>query len=274
MPPRAIWKGAISFGMVVIPVKLFAGTEGRDIRFSNLHSTCHTRLRQKRWCPHHEVEVSMDEILKGYEFTKDQYVIMEDVDFENLPVPSKHTIDIGQFADLSKIEPIFFERTYLLEPEDIGRKPYILLKRVMEETNRVAIGKLSLRQKEHVVCVRPYEDKMALATMYHADEVRGTGEVVDDGSVVISEQELTMASSLVDQLTREFEAQDWQDDYRVALEQVIEAKLGTAEPVVAAPEPVKARISDLSEALKASIEAVKAERDAEAKGKAPAKKAG
>ena len=216
--------------------------------------------------------------MKGYEYAKGEYVIMDDGDFDDLPVPSRHTIEIGQFAELSKIEPIHFERTYLVEPDDVGRKPFLLLKRVMEQTDRVAIGTLSLRQKEHVVCLRPYEDKLALATMYHADEIRSTGEIVDDGSMDLTKAELAMASSLVDQLAREFDANEWQDHYRQALERVIERKLGSGEPVVSASEPTPVKVQDLTEALKASIEAVKAERAAQdpSRSKKPAakKKAG
>ena len=205
MPQRAVWKGAISFGMVVIPVKLYPATEHRDIRFVNLHKDTHTRIRMKRWSPHHDAEVTLDDLVKGYEYTKDQYVILEEADFDDLPVPSKHSLDILKFVDIKTIDPIFFERTYVLEPEELGRKPYALLRRVMEETGRIAVGKLSLRQKEHLVTVRPYENGLAVATMFYADEIRPTGEIFDDEETDVSDAELQMASMLVDQLTGEFD---------------------------------------------------------------------
>ena len=268
MPPRAIWKGAISFGMVVIPVKLYAGTENHDIRFVQLHGSCHNRIRQKRFCPYHEADVELDEIVRGYEYAKDLYVVMGDSDFDDLPVSSKHTIEISQFAELSEIDPIFFERTYLLEPEEIGRKPYTLLKKVMEETGRVAIGALSIRQKEHLCCLRPYEGGLAVVTMFRVDELRPTGEISWDGSSAAGNDEIKMATALVDQLTRKFDPTQYEDAYRAQLEQVIEAKLGKAEPVAATPIPQRSQTGDLMAALRASIEASGAELPVEANGHA------
>ena len=123
MPPRSIWKGAVSFGMVAIPVKLYPATQSKSIAFVTLHSTCHTRLRQKRYCSTHDVEVELSEVVKGYEYSKDEYVVMENSDFENLPVSSTHTVAITQFVDLQSIDPVHFSRTYVLEPEAIGRSP-------------------------------------------------------------------------------------------------------------------------------------------------------
>ena len=259
MPLRAVWKGAISFGMVVIPVKLYPATEHRDIRFVNLHKDTHTRIRMKRWSPHHDAEVSMDDLVKGYEYTKDEFVVLEDSDFDDLPVPSKHSLDIIKFVDIKTIDPIFFERTYVLEPEELGKKPYALLRRVMEETGRIAVGKLSLRQKEHLVTLRPYQNGLAVATMFYADEIRPTAEIFDDEDADVSDAELQMASMLVDQLTGEFEPESHQDEYRVALMQVIENKLGQGGPVTAAPEAPKTTVVDLMEALKASLAAAEPE---------------
>ena len=261
MPPRAIWKGAISFGMVVIPVKLYPATEHRDIHFVNLHKESHTRIRMKRWSPHQDEEVTMDDLVKGYEYAKDQFVVLEDSDFENLPVSSKHTIEIVKFVDIKTIDPVFFERSYVLEPEEIGRKPYALLRQVMDSTGRIAVGKLSLRQKEHLVTIRPYENGLAVATMFYADEVRPTAEIFGDANAELSEAEIQMATMLVDQLTGEFDAEAYRDEYRASLMQVIESKLGQGEPLVAAPEAPRATVRDLMEALKASIDAAKSERE-------------
>ena len=263
MPPRAIWRGAISFGMVVIPIKLYIATESKDISFVTMHSTCHTRLRQKRYCPYHEVDVEQDEIVRGYQYAKDQYVVMEEADFEGLPVSSMHTIEITQFVELPSIDPIYFERSYVLEPENVGVKPFYLLKQTLERSGKVAVGKVSLRQKEHLCCLRPYGQAIALGTMYYPDEVRSTGELnLPEDQVTLTPQELSMASTLVDQLSGTFEPERYDDEYRVALEQVIEAKLGKEQPVVAAPPAPKGQVRDLMEALKASIDATKAERAA------------
>ena len=260
MAPRAIWKGAISFGMVVIPIKLYPATQSKDISFVTLHSTCHNRIRQKRYCPYDEREVALDETVRGYEYTKEQCVVMGPSDFDGLPVPSKHTIEITQFVELPSIEPMYFERGYVLEPEPIGQKPFYLLKQALESSGRVAIAKVSLRQKEHLCSVRPYGKAMAMATMFYPDEIRSTEELdFPEDETVISDQEMAMATTLIDQLTGTFEPEHYRDEYRSTLERVIEAKLGAAEPLTVAPVPAKGKVVDLMEALKASIQATKKE---------------
>jgi DNA end-binding protein Ku len=261
MARRSIWNGAISFGMVVIPVKLYTATDSNDINFVNLHSTCHTRIRQPRYCPYHEQVVESSEIVRAYEYGKEQYIVMEDSDFENVPVPSKHTIEITQFVDLTSIDPIYFERSYALEPQEIGVKPFYLLKQALESTQRVAIAKLSLRQKEHLCCLRPYEDGIMLATMHYPSEIRGVAELtLPEGEISITKQEMQMAKTLIDQLTDEFDATRYTDQYREALEAIIQNKLGTGE-TVAEPAPApQGKVGDLMEALRASIESTKSER--------------
>ena len=260
MAPRAIWKGAISFGMVVIPIKLYPATQSKDISFVQLHDTCHNRIRQRRYCPYHEMVVEQDEIVRGYEYTKDQYVVMEPSDFEDLPVASTHTIEITRFVELSTIDPMYFERGYVLEPETVGQKPFYLLKRALEDSSRVAIAKVSLRQKEHLCCLRPYDRAIAMETMFYPDEIRPTAELdLPEDEVVITDQEMAMAGTLIDQLTGTFEPEQHHDEYRSTLERLIEAKLGAAEPVTVAPTPARGKVVDLMEALKASIEATKKE---------------
>ena len=260
MPRRAIWKGAISFGMVAIPIKLYAATESKSIAFVTLHESCHTRLRQKRYCSFHDAEIEYGEIVKGYEYAKDQYVVMEASDFENLPVPSTHTVEITRFVDLESIDPMYFQRSYVLEPETVGEKPFYLLKKALETTRRVAIAKLSLRQKEHLCCLRPYEGGIAISTMYYPDEIRGTDDLeVPDQDSLVSDAELGMATMLIDQLTGEFNPEEYEDEYRGAMEQTIEARLTSAEPITAAPAPTRGRVVDLMAALRESIEAAKTE---------------
>ena len=258
MAPRAIWRGAVSFGMVAIPIKLYPATQGKDISFVTLHSSCHSRLRQKRYCPTHEVEVEQAEVVRGYEFSKDQYVVMEESDFKGLPVNSTHTIEITEFVDLSSIEPIYFERSYVLEPEDVGKKPFYLLRRALENAQRVAIAKVSIRQKEHLCCLRPYESGIVMATMHYPDEIRGNSELnLPDDDALVSDQEMKMAATLIDQLTGPFTPEQHHDEYRAALEKVIEVRLGVSEPVAAAPTPAKGKVGDLMEALRVSIESTK-----------------
>ena len=263
---RAIWKGAISFGMVAIPMKLYIATESKDIGFVTLHKTCNTRLRQKRWCPFHEEEVEQAEVVRGYEFAKDEYMVMEESDFDDLPLNSKHTIEIVSFVDLQDVDPIQYEKSYYVEPEPVGVKPFYLLKKALEASNRVAIAKVALRQKEHLCLVRPYRDGIIMETMYYPDEIRSTGELewpAEDTQV--SDAELAMANLLIEQLLGEFHPEDFRDEYRDALQQVIEGKLGTGAVVTATPAAPEGKVRDLMEALRESIEAAKASRAEDAR---------
>ena len=265
MARRSIWNGAISFGMVVIPVKLYTATESKDIAFVTLHGACNTRIRQKRFCPFHETEVEMSEIVRAYEYAKEQYLVMDQADFDNLPVASTRTIEIVRFIDLADIDPLYFERSYALEPDQVALKPFYLLKRALETTQRVAIAKVSLRQKEHLCCLRPYEQGIVLETMYYTDEIRGTLELnLPESSAMVTDQEMSMAITLIDHLTGSFEPDQYQDGYRETFEKVIEAKLTTGMPVIAAPAAPTGKVGDLMEALKASIAAAKKERPAPA----------
>ena len=258
MAPRSIWNGAVAFGMVAIPVKLYPATQSESLSFVTIHNTCHTRLRQKRYCPTHDADVDQKEIGRAYEYAKDQHVIMEDSDFEKVQVPSSHTIEITKFVELSSVDPLYFDRSYALEPESVGAKPFHLLKQALENSGKVAVGKVSLRQKEHICCLRPFEGGILMSTMYYPDEVRGTDELdLPDGEGLVTKQELMMAESLIDQLSGDFEPRDYQDDYRSAMEQIVESKLGNVEPVIVAPAQSKGKVGNLMDALKASIEATK-----------------
>ena len=264
MARRAIWKGAVSFGTVAIPIKLYTATESKDFAFNTLHSACHSRIRQKRFCPFHEVDVETDEIVRAYEYAKDQYVVMEDDDFENLPVSSTHVIEITQFIDLAEVDPINFERTYMLEPEGVGVKPFYLLKQALDSSNRVAIAKVSLRHREHICCLRLYDHAMALHTMHYPDEIRGTAELdLAEEQTAITDAEMAMATTLIDQLVGHYDSSQYQDEYRLALERTIEAKLGSEQPVTASPTAPQGKVTDLMEALRASIAATKQQRAAE-----------
>jgi DNA end-binding protein Ku len=271
MAPRSIWRGAISFGMVAIPIRLYPATQAKDIAFVTLHTTCQNRIRQKRYCPYHETEVEREEITRGYEYTKDQYVVMDPSDFDALPVPSKHTIEITRFVELPKIDPMYFERGYVLEPEPVGQKPFALLRQALIASGRAAIAKVSLRQKEHLSCLRPYGRGIAMSTMFYPDEIRDISDLeLPEDDTLVSEQEVAMANTLIDQMVGPFEPEEYRDEYRSALEQVIEVKLGAAEAVAVAPTPPKGKVVDLMEALKASIEATKKETKAKPRARAKA----
>jgi DNA end-binding protein Ku len=246
--------------MVAIPVKLYPATQSKSISFVTLHSTCHTRLRQKRYCSTHDAEVGQEEVTRGYEYSKDQYVVMEESDFRNLPVASTHTVEITQFVDLKDIDPIYFDRSYVLEPESVGEKPFYLLRKTLESTNRVAVAKVSLRQKEHLCTLRPYGQAILMATMLYPDEIRSLDELtLPEEDSLVSDQELEMAATLVDQLTGAFEPEQHSDEYRATLERAIEARLTSGDPIIAAPAPVRGKVLDLMAALRDSVELVKQE---------------
>ena len=254
--PRPIWKGAITFGMISIPVKLFGATESKDIAFNNLHKTCKSRIKQKRWCPVDDREVFQDELVKGYEYTKDQYVEITDEDLEALPVPSKHTIELTSFVKQAEIDPVYFERTYYLEPEQVGAKPYALLLKALKEKQVSAVAKIALRNRESLCVLRASDnDLLMLETLYYPDEIR-TADLAPTPDVQVSQPELAMALTLVEMLEEPFDPKKYRDEYRVALLDMIEAKR-TGQQVVATPEAPLPKTVDLMAALKASLEAAK-----------------
>ena len=253
--PRSIWTGVISFGMVSIPVKLFTGTESKDISFHLLHRECNSRLKQQRWCPVCEREVDWGEVLRGYEYARDQHVVMADEDFDKLPLASKHTVELSAFVKAEEIDPVFYEKTYYLEPDETGLKPFALLMRALKEKGLTAVAKIAIRNKERLCALRPMNGTLILETLFYPDEVRLQTEN-ELPEVKVTERELDMAFALIDLLSEPFEPQKYQDEYREALMQVIEAKLQGQE-MVEAPAAPTAKITDLVSALKASVEAAK-----------------
>jgi DNA end-binding protein Ku len=262
---RAIWSGSISFGMVTIPVKLFGATESKDISFHLLHATDGARLQQKRWCPVDETEVPWSETVRGYEYAKGQYVTLTEDDFERLPLPSKHTIDLSAFVEEREIDPVFYERSYYLEPGERSEKPYALLLKALAEKKLSAVATITIRKKEQLCVLRPHEGTIMLETLYYPDEIR-TERGTDLSSVKISDRELEMAFTLIDILRRPFEPSEYRDHYREALAELIEAKL-EGKQVVKAPATRDTRVLDLADALKRSVEAARKE----AKPKPPAR---
>ena len=260
--PRAIWRGAISFGMVSIPVKLYSATDSKDVSFRQLAKEDLQPIKYLRWSPTLDREVPFDEITKGYEYSKEQYVILDDSDFDHLPVPSKHVITITSFVDGSEIDPVFYEKAYQLDPDEIGMKPYALLLKAMEERGLVALGKLALRQKEQLVCLRPSGGHLMIEVLYYPDEVRAY-EGTDVSDVAVSKPELEMAFALIDMLREPFDPSKFRDEYRDTLMAMIQAKLAGGE-VVSAEEPVPAPTVDLMAALRASIAATQARKAAPA----------
>ncbi len=263
--PRPLWKGAISFGMVSIPIKIYTATEEKDVRFNMLHATDKSRVKQKLFCAEEDIEIDRgNDVVKGYEVTPDNYVIMEDEDFEKVNVASTHTIDIKSFVNLEEIDPILYQKTYYLEPEDIGLKPFALLMAALRETNRVAIAKVTFRQKEQLCSLRLYGSTIALETMFYADEVRSPDELSVPGEEIdVTDRDLKMARSLVDMLSDEdFDLAQYKDEYREGLLEIINKK--AEGQIIETPTAAPAKITDLTEALRASVEQVRKRKGASA----------
>ncbi|HET6680865.1 MAG TPA: Ku protein [Gemmatimonadaceae bacterium] len=252
MADRAIWSGNISFGLVSIPVKLHSATRSEDVSFRQVHVTCGTPIQQKRWCPTDDEEVPWDEIARGYEYGKGRFVLLTDEDFESLPVPSRHTIDIRAFVPGDEIDPVYYEKAYQLLPAERGEKPYALLMRAIADKDLVAIASITIRKKEQLCALRPRAGSLVLETLFYPDEIRIDEDAGISGTKV-SAEELKLAHQLIGMLRKPFEPADYKDTYREAVLALIEAKREGKE-VVAAPEQKEAGIIDLREALARSLD--------------------
>ncbi len=254
--PRTMWKGAISFGLVSIPIRLYPATEEKTLRFNQLHDKDHGRIKYQRTCAICGEEVPYEHIVKGYEYEKGKYVVLEDEDFEAVPVQTSRAIDIVQFVPLEEIDPIYFQKSYYLVPEETGIKAYNLLREAMSEDGRVAVAKVAIREKEHLAALRFKDNVFVLETMYWPDEIRAADFEELDQDVDVRPQEVQMARSLIENLTEEFKPQEFRDEYREALLGVVEKKVA-GEEIEAVPEPETTRVVDLMDALKASVDATK-----------------
>jgi len=264
---RAIWKGAVSFGLVSIGVKLFSATEEKDIRFNQVHRTDGGRIKYKRTCQVCGEEVTFDDIAKGYDLGGGEYVILTDDDFADLPLSSSRAIDVLEFVPAEQVDPILYAKAYYLEPDGTGTKPYVLLREALAGSDRVAIVKVALRQREQLATLRVRDDVLVLNTMLWPDEIRTPSFGFLDDEITVRPQELAMANSLIESMVGEFQPANFSDDYRAALQQVIDAKVAGREIVAPElPEAAPAPAIDLMAALKASVERAKAARgeDAEA----------
>jgi DNA end-binding protein Ku len=254
--PRVMWKGAISFGLVTIPVGLYPATEEKSLRFNQLHDEDFGRIKYQRYCSKCGEEVSFEHIVKGYEYEKDKYVVLTDEDFDAIPLESSRAIDIVQFVDAEQIDPLFFQKSYYLVPEEAGVKAYTLLRQAMSEDGRVAIAKISFRDKEHLATLRFKDSVFILETMFWPDEIRAAEFEVLDKKVTVRPQEVLMAKSLIDNLTSDFKPEEFRDDYREGLVSIVEKKIA-GEEIEMIPEPEPTKVVDLMEALRASVEATK-----------------
>ncbi|MFF4774047.1 Ku protein [Microtetraspora fusca] len=265
---RSIWKGAISFGLVTIPVKLYSATEQKDVSFHQVHREDGGRIKYKRVCTLDGQEVSYSDIAKGYELPSGDMVVLTDEDFADLPLTTSRRIDVLQFSPSEQIDPIYFAKSYYLEPEAQGAKPYVLLRDALERSGQVAIVKVALRQRESLATLRVRDGIFVLETMLWPDEVREADFPFLDEDIDVRPQELKMAESLIETMVADFDAEGYKDTYREALQAVIEAKVAGKEVVTPeAPTEEKPAV-DLMAALRASVEAAKRERE----GREPARK--
>ncbi|MFC8851231.1 MULTISPECIES: Ku protein [unclassified Micromonospora] len=258
---RAIWKGAVSFGLVSIAVKLYSATEEKDIRFHQVHREDGGRIRYKRTCSVCGEEVTYDDIAKGYDIGGGEMVILTDEDFADLPLTTSRAIDVLEFVPAEQVDPILYNKAYFLEPEGAATKPYVLLRDALVDSERVAIVKVALRQREQLATLRVREGVLLLNTMLWPDEVRTPEFGFLGEDLKVRPPELAMASSLIDSMAGEFEPEVFTDDYRAALQEVIDAKVEGRE--VVQPEEVEeapAAAVDLMAALKASVERARAAR--------------
>jgi DNA end-binding protein Ku len=270
---RAIWSGAISFGLVNIPVKLFSAVSKKTVRFHQIDAESGARVRQKRVGPDDE-EIAYEQIVKGYEIGPDRYVTITPEELDGLAPDKTRTIDIEDFVDLEEIDPIYYDHPYYLAPDTGAAKAYQLLVDAMEDAGKVAIARVVIRSKENLVAIRPRDGVLAMETMLFADEVVPTDsldEMTTDATVKTTERELTMARQLIDSLSSDFEPEKYHDEYRERVLDLIERKAQGEEIAVqpAAEEPAK--VPDLMAALEESIKAVKDRGDAKGDG-APKKK--
>jgi DNA end-binding protein Ku len=273
---RTIWNGSISFGLVNIPIGLAVATQRSDIAFRTLHRECGTPIKQKRWCPTHERDVEADELVKGWEVAKGEFVFVEDSDLEAVALQRSQSIEILRFVKLEDVDPVYFDRTYYLAPSstEAQRRPYVLLLRAMEETGMAAVGKFVLWGKENLALIRAHDDALMLETLFFAEDVRSREEIVEAvGGTEVQDAELELARQVIGSLEGEFEAEDFENQYRTELRQMLEAKLEGQEITRPEPQP-EAPVVDLMDALKRSVAEVQERSGADGrKAKAPAKPA-
>jgi DNA end-binding protein Ku len=258
---RTIWNGSINFGLVNIPVGLALatkpGAKQSDVSFRTLHRECGTPIKQKRWCPVHDREVPNDELVKGWEVAKGEFVFIEDADLEAIMIQDdSRAIEIARFVPLEEVDPVFFDRTYYLAPSSTPaqRRPYVLLLRAMQETGMCAIGRFVLRGQENFALIRPRGEALALETLFVAEDVRSQAEIEEAvGDTNVKDAELELARQVIDSLAGDFDATELESDYRRDLRAMLEAKLAGEE--IKRPEPVEeeAPVVDLMEALRQSV---------------------
>lgn len=253
---HTVWKGAISFGLVHVPVKMFSATEDKDISMRYVHNVCGSPLSYVRKCPVCDKEVEWEEISKGYEYEKGKFVLFEKEEIEQLSEQNNKNITILDFVDLTEIDPIYFQKTYYLSPDQAGSNAYMLLMEAMRQSGKIGIAKISIRSKSSLAAIRVLDECLAIETIFYPDEIRPVSQVPNlPEHTEVNNKELDMAKMLIEQLSTPFDPEKYTDDYRAALLQLIQSKVA-GEEVKIAPTRPQTNVIDLMAALQASIEAV------------------
>lgn len=255
---RSLWKGSINFGLVHIPVKMYKAASGKDLRFRELHDADLSPLKQKRFCPIDGEEVSRDHVVKGFEVGPDQFVVVKKEELEALEKGEAHTINIENFVDLSEVDPVYFENSYYVTPDKGASRAYALLLAAMQDANKAAIARVVLRQKQHLVLLRAAGDAIAMSTLYYADEVLAQDKLDElPRDIRPEKRELEMARQLIDSLTQDFHPEQYHDEYRERVLELIEKKAEGKRVTMPRARKEPAKVIDLVSALQASLNASK-----------------
>jgi DNA end-binding protein Ku len=247
-----VWKGYISFGLISIPIRLYTAARDERVSFNQIHKDCNTRIKQQLFCPTCDRVVERSEIVKGYAQSKERYIIVEDEELKRIAPESSETMDIQQFVELDDIDPIYFDASYYIVPEEPGRKAYQLLLTAMQKQRYVAIAQIAMHQREYTVALRPYGKGLTLHTLYYANEVREISEYSDQPTAEVKQQEVDMAEKLIEALAKPFNPEEYRDEYQRKVLELIEAK-GEGKPVQGAAHKAPAPVIDLMKALESSL---------------------
>jgi len=257
--PNPIWSGSVSFGLVSIPVRLYPATESKDVKFHLLHRADGSRIQQRYFCQEDGEAVEWDDLVRGYEVSPGRYVALTEEDFAGVAVKSTNELQVASFVPLSKVDPILFQRTYYLEPEELGVRPFALLRQVLQDKQKVAIATFTLRTKEHCCVLRAYENVLALSPLFYKDEVRPTELMRKPGGADVPTDLLDLATQYVEALSTSFEHAQYSDGYRAALVAMLNEK-AAALPAVEEAAPMSPALPDLIEALRHAVDEVQAKR--------------
>ncbi|WNF39023.1 Ku protein [Bacillaceae bacterium IKA-2] len=254
---HTMWKGSISFGLVHIPIKLYSATENKDIKLRMIHKECNSPIKYERTCPVCNKEVENNEIVKGYEYEPGKFVLLDAEDFEKLEQEQTKSVEIIDFVKLAEIDPIYYNRSYFIGPNENGQKAYTLLKQAMEQSGKIGVAKITIRSKQHLAVVRVYKTALVLETIFFPDEVRNVDQVPSiPETLELSKREMDTAIQLIEQLTTPFEPEKYTDDYRNALTELIQGKI-TGNEVKVTKDASQTNVLDLMDALQASVDQTK-----------------